>query len=50
VSAFKERRLDHSTLPYVYLDATYLRVRNDHHVSSKAVVIATRAGLTAIVR
>ena len=41
VSAFKERRLDHSAFPYVYLDATYLHVRDDHHVVSKAVVIAT---------
>jgi transposase-like protein len=41
VSAFKERRLDHSGFPYIYLDATYLHVRDDHHVVSKAVVIAT---------
>ena len=41
VSAFKERRLDHNAFPYVYLDATYLHVRDDHHVVSKAVVIAT---------
>ncbi len=41
VSAFKERRLDHSAFPYIYLDATYLHVRDDHHVVSKAVVIAT---------
>jgi putative transposase len=41
VSAFKERRLDQAAFPYVYLDATYLHVRDDHHVVSKAVVIAT---------
>jgi putative transposase len=41
VSAFKDRRLDHDAFPYVYLDATYLHVRDDHHVVSKAVVIAT---------
>jgi putative transposase len=41
VRAFKERRLDHTTSPYLYLDATYLHVRDDHHVVSKAVVIAT---------
>ncbi len=41
VSAFRERRLDHTSFPYVYLDATYLHVREDHHVVSKAVVIAT---------
>ena len=28
-------------LPFVYLDATYLHVCDDHHVVSKAVVIAT---------
>ena len=41
VSAFKERRLDHTSFPYIWLDATYLHVRDDHHVVSKAVVIAT---------
>jgi putative transposase len=41
VSAFRDRRLDHTSFPYVYLDATYLHVREDHHVVSKAVVIAT---------
>src|SRR6204780_148910 len=41
VSAFKERRLDHTAFPYIYLDATYLHVRHNHHVVSKAVVIAT---------
>jgi putative transposase len=41
VEAFRTRRLDHARFPYVYLDATYLHVRADHHVVSKAVVIAT---------
>jgi putative transposase len=41
VSAFRERRLDHTSFPYIWLDATYLHVRDDHHVVSKAVVIAT---------
>jgi len=41
VTAFRERRLDHSEFPYLWLDATYLHVRDDHHVTSKAVVIAT---------
>jgi putative transposase len=40
VSAFRERSLEHTSFPYVYLDATYLHVRDDHHVVSKAVVIA----------
>lgn len=43
VAAFRERRLDHASFPYVYLDATYLHVREDHHVVSKAVVIANLA-------
>jgi transposase-like protein len=41
VTAFRDRRLDHTSFPFVYLDATYLHVRDDHHVVSKAVVIAT---------
>ena len=41
VAAFRDRRLDHTAFPFVYLDATYLHVRDDHHVVSKAVVIAT---------
>ena len=41
VQAFFSRRLDHARFPYVILDATYLHVREDHRVVSKAVVIAT---------
>ncbi len=41
VGAFRDRRLDHVAFPYVYLDATYLHVRENHQVTSKAVVIAT---------
>ena len=42
VGAFRTRRLDHTTFPYVYLDATYLHVRTEHAmVTSKAVVVAT---------
>jgi putative transposase len=41
VGAFRARRLDHLAFPYVYLDATYLHVREAHHVVSKAVVLAT---------
>lgn len=41
VAAFRDRRLDHTSFPYVFLDATYLHVREHHHVVSKAVVIAT---------
>src|SRR4249919_2062514 len=46
VGAFRTRRLDHIEFPYVYLDATYLHVRNTTgQVTSMAVVIAT--GITA---
>ena len=45
VDAFRHRVLDHTAFPYVYLDATYLHVRDDHQVVSKAVVVAT--GITA---
>ena len=41
VEAFRTRPLSHARFPYTYLDATYLHVRCDHHVVSKAVVIAT---------
>jgi transposase-like protein len=46
VRAFRERRLDHVAFPYVYLDATYLHVRENHQVTSKAVVIATGVAAT----
>ena len=41
VGAFRGRRLDHMRFPYIWLDATYLHVRTDHQVTSKAVVVAT---------
>ena len=46
VDSFRNRRLDHTEFPYVYLDATYLNVRNDlSQPASMAAVVAT--GLTA---
>jgi transposase-like protein len=45
VEAFRTRLLGHIGFPYVYLDATYVNVRENHQVVSKAVVIAT--GVTA---
>jgi transposase-like protein len=46
VGAFRSRALDHVEFPYVYLDATYLHVRNaTAQVASMAVVVAT--GITA---
>lgn len=47
VGAFRNRTLGHVAFPYVYLDATYVNVRDDAlgQVVSRAVVIAT--GITA---
>jgi len=47
VDAFRNRTLGHTGFPYVYLDATYINVRDDAlgQVVSRAVVIAT--GITA---
>jgi transposase-like protein len=46
VGAFRTRSLDHVEFPYLYLDATYLHVRNHaSQVVSMAVVVAT--GITA---
>lgn len=49
VGAFRTRALDHVEFPYIYLDATYLHVRNKPgkggQVVSMAVVVAT--GVTA---
>ena len=46
VEAFRSRRLDHIEFPYVYLDATYLNVRNSvAQPASMATVVAT--GITA---
>jgi putative transposase len=45
VAAFRSRSLAHTTFPYVFLDATYLKARVDGRVVSRAVVIAT--GVTA---
>ena len=47
VAAFRSRPLGHIAFPYVYLDATYIKVRDEriHQIVNKAVVIAT--GVTA---
>jgi transposase-like protein len=41
VGVFRDRRLDHTRFPYVYLDATYVKARVDHHIVARAVVVAT---------
>ena len=45
VAAFRSRTLAHTSFPYVFVDATYLKARVDGRVVSRAVVIAT--GVTA---
>ena len=40
VGAFRTRRLDHTTFPYVFCDATYVKARSGGRVVSRAVVVA----------
>ncbi|WP_189136084.1 IS256 family transposase [Wenjunlia tyrosinilytica] len=46
LTAFKERPLDHTVFPYVFLDATYCKARVNHRIVSPAVVIATGISAT----
>ena len=32
VAVFRTRPLDHLAMPYVYLDATYIKARNNHRI------------------
>ncbi len=41
VGVFRTRHLDHLAFPYVFVDATYVKARVDHHIVSRAVVVAT---------
>lgn len=41
VAVLRTRRLDHQPFVYMWLDATYVHVRENHQVVSKAIVIAT---------
>ncbi|GAA2002820.1 IS256 family transposase [Catenulispora subtropica] len=41
ITAFRDRPLDHSPFPYIFLDATYCKARVNHRIVSQAVVIAT---------
>ena len=40
VGAFRDRRLDHTTFPYVFCDATYVKGRSGGRVVSRAVITA----------
>lgn len=46
VTEFLHRRLDHTWFPYVFLDATYLDVRQGGRVVSQAVVVAIGVAAT----
>jgi putative transposase len=41
VAGFRDRPLGHTTFPYVFLDATYVKAHEGASVVSKAIVIAT---------
>lgn len=41
VAVFRTRPLGHVAMPYVYLDATYIKARKHHRIVSRAVVVAT---------
>ena len=41
LAAFRDRRLDHTEFPYVFLDATYVKARSGGRIVSKAVIVAT---------
>ena len=45
IARFRERTLTHTTFPYVFLDATYCKVRIGAHVVSHALVVATGVSL-----
>lgn len=41
IARFRERTLTHTSFPYVFLDATFCKVRVGAHVVSRALVVAT---------
>ena len=40
VAAFRDRSLEQTTYPYVFVDATYCKARVNHRVVSQAIVVA----------
>lgn len=40
IYAFKNKSLDHITAPFLMVDATYFKVRENHHIVSKAFLAA----------
>ncbi len=47
VAVFRSRTLDHQAMPYVYLDATYIKARNNHRIAGPAIVVATAVTIEA---
>ena len=45
VARFRDRTLTHTTFPYVFLDATYCKVRIGAHVVSQALIVAIGVSL-----
>lgn len=48
VAAFRDRTLTHTSFPYVYLDATYCKVRVGAHVVSQALVVAIGVSIDGV--
>jgi putative transposase len=46
LEAFRTRPLGHAEFPYVFLDATYVKARDDGRVVNKAIVVATGVART----
>lgn len=40
IYAFKNRSLEHMIVPFLMVDATYFKVRENHHIVSKAFLVA----------
>jgi putative transposase len=45
IAEFRARTLGHIAMPYVYLDATYIKARVAHRIVSRAVVVATAVSM-----
>ncbi|MDH6293271.1 transposase-like protein [Rhodococcus opacus] len=45
IARFRDRTLTHTTFPYIFLDATYCKVRIGAHVVSHALVVATSVSI-----
>ena len=48
VAAFNERRFDETTYPFVYVDAMFIKCRDNDRIASKAVLIASGVNAAGI--